>query len=205
MKKIISVLIFISCLTSHKSNAQIVQQGNFVAEGYVGFVSLGNVAWKKYAEDNAYDVEAKFITPYGLRIEYAFVDRISAGLEYNYNYRELSWKKDDTTSVAPLVIAPFKYSIIQKIHRFMPRITAHFGDEKLEFFVGIGLGLRIANYKTKVTPDKPNWEFGWPGFNPFAFRASLGVKFYPMKNVGLFLEIGSPGGNLIHTGLSIKI
>lgn len=205
MKKIVSILIIIFCIACNNLNAQIVQQGNIIAEGYVGFVSLGNVAWEKYAEDNAYDVEAKFIMPYGGRIEYAFADRISAGLEYNFNYRELSWKKDDTTGVAPLVITPFKYTIIQKIHRFMPRITAHFGDEKLEFFVGIGLGLRIAKYKTEVTPDKPSWEFGWPGFNPFAFRASLGVKYYPIKNIGLFFEIGSPGGNLFHTGVSIKI
>jgi len=186
-------------------SAQTVEKGNIIIESYAGFVSLGNVAWEKYAEDNSYNVEADFQTPWGVRAEYAVHNRFSAGLEYNNTQRELSWNKDDTTGVAPLEITPFRYTIKQQIHRFMPRITAHLSNnEKLDIYIGFGLGLRIAKYDTEVTPDKPSWEFNWPGFNPVATRIAFGVKFYPVKPVGIFLEMGTPGGNLFHGGLSLK-
>ena len=185
--------------------AQAVQQGNVIVEGYAGFVSIGNKLWEKYAEDNAYNVNASFDMPWGVRAEYAFHDRFSAGIEYNYISRDLSWTKDDTTGQATLVIAPFTYTLHQKLHRFMPRITAHLSSsEKVDVYVGFALGLRIAKYETEVTPNKPNYEYKITGFNPLAVRIAFGVKFYPIKNVGLFLELGSPGGNLFHSGLSLK-
>lgn len=208
MKIRILFLLLALCLTVDRNglSAQTIEKGNIIIDGYVGFISLGNKLWEKYAEDNAYNVKAKFDTPWGGRVEYAFHDRFSGGLEFNYIYRELSWQKDDTTGVAPLVITPFKYTLKQKLYRFMPRITAHLSQsEKVDVYIGLGLGLRIAKYETEVEPDKPSWEYNLPGFNPLAVRLAFGIKFYPIKNFGLFMEMGSPGGNLIHAGVSIKI
>ncbi len=203
MKKILLALTLVFTMGVSKNlNAQALEQGNSAVDVYYGFVSLGKALWLELGGDGA---TAKYFGAIGGRYEYMTSDKMGVGLEFNYTDMALDWSdtySDSTTT--PPTTSTYTYSMKRTIIRVMPRFNIHFGgSEDFDAYFGVAVGYRSA--KTTYEDNNPNnIDETFEGLSPLAMRLALGGRYYFTDNIGIHMEFGIGGGNMLHGGLSFK-
>jgi opacity protein-like surface antigen len=195
----IALILFGSAIAQEtEKKEKCVRQGRFLIDAYYGlpFLSL---------KDNLYRVHDGFVlytsiknlNHTGAEVEYMIVDFIGLGLEYTRATINASYTINNADN--------YNVTIIKQ--RFLFKFTGHFlTTKRLDPYGGIGFGIRRANISSTNSADENN--VSRLNFNentlPFTLRAAVGIHYYPIKNIGLGLEVGA-GGPIVQAGISIKI
>lgn len=130
------------------------------------------------------DVVHRNVGPIYLKFEHAMDDHIGLGLHvayatnewtYNYQYDSTSYKGRSHRST---------YSILA-------RFNYHIGsDEKLDPYVGFGLGYRDA--KWTIEDDGPeDSDVEIRSLFPFGMDMTFGLRYFFSPNIGLYAEVGA--------------
>ncbi|MEO6583329.1 MAG: outer membrane beta-barrel protein [Ferruginibacter sp.] len=194
--KIIFVVIAFN-LAAFKSIAQdnrAFEKGNsIISLGY----GVGNI-WKKFLEDavnyppGTYKVSNQ--GTYTIIYEYAFTDKISAGVATGYS--RVTGRFNTIVNGTEL-----KFSETLTNFLLLARANYHIGKIKnFDPYIGGGLGYYHFSYYN----DNPSLiNSKTPG--AFGYSAQLGMHYYFSDHVGSFLEVGYVGGSLVQFGISLKL
>ncbi|MEO6669277.1 MAG: outer membrane beta-barrel protein [Ferruginibacter sp.] len=188
MKKIISVSIVLMLTASLDVMAQPTgtayeKNSSNISLGY-GFVNV----WGRFLERSItlpeYQVKSQFF--FTLVYEYALLNRVSAGLSASY-----SRVRGEAS----------RYQLLDQITIFsvLARANYHvFKSSKFDPYFGGGIGINNSQYRNlnrSVIPvDKV------PSL--LDFSAQLGLKYFPVKHLGFYMEAGYVGGAILHLGVT---
>jgi hypothetical protein len=219
MKKILCIAIaFISLnakAQSKKSSSGVsaVKKGNVIIDGYYGFPNLYKTLYKALFNeankngDLGTNVKVIGIGPVGGNAQYLIEDKIGLLLDVNYMDFGVRWEDNFTGNNTN---KSYFYDIKVSLIRAMVGGEYHFGaSEKLDAFAGAKIGVTIGGVKFKT--DDPaftitNYAFGsYKRGVGVASRLYAGIRYFPIKPIGLFLEGGIMGGGIVRGGISIKI
>ena len=206
MKKIKSTIIALAAIIFGATNlqAQAVEEGNIVVEGYYGFPNLYSAVFKTtYANSGqAVGLEIGGIGPVGARVEYLLTDKIGLGLDLGYNNTKIQYQEVGVNSAGNDVIYNYDFKT-QKIGA-MVFMNYHFLDnDKVDFFgtFGVGYGNRTFTFES----TDPNYTAASiSSLIPVASRIGIGLRYFFTDNLGANLGLGFGQGGLVNAGISVK-
>ena len=214
MKKVIfTALAALTMILGTQSNASAqVEQGNFIIDPYVGAPTI-NIWWKNLVDLSG--TSATTIGPpigFGGRMSYLVSDNFGIGLDFNYvksgyQYSDICYScgdYDTLTGTYPDVEQTYRFE--SNVMRIMVRMDYHFVQtENLDVYLGVAAGYKYAK-RTGYLDGQVDASVGWSGaLIPVATRAAIGMRYYFIPNLGLHLELGVGGGQVIQGGVSVKI
>lgn len=191
-------LLILLCLISASANSQKLSEGDQIVDAYYGVGIVSETVIRAITDNSS--VKLSTIGPFGVRYEHLLHKNFSIGVDGNYSTNLISWTDNDS------IISSFvsTYELTRKITRIMPRVNAHYCPNKsTDLFVGLSAGYRHVKYSIS-TNDPLFDEASLPGVNPFAFRMSIGGRYFINKFIGLNAELGLGGGSIICGGISFK-
>lgn len=196
------LMIYLCLVTSHKSNAQIVERGNVFIDGYYSFPNLysGFLLFSFKASNSGYEsnLKSESMGPLGLRGEYMLTDKIGLGVDLGINSSSISY--DIAFQNGEVV---YKYKIkTQKIGTLVS-FNYHFVVDAFDmyFVTGIGYGSRSFIY----TSTDPNYSFQTKkSLIPVVLKIGIGMRYFFTENIGANLALGLGQGGILSTGISVK-
>lgn len=184
-----------------KKKEKCVRQGRFLIDAYYGLPFLQKDYLYRVHDSYVEYTSIRNLNHIGAEVEYMIGDFIGLGLEYtratiNGNYK---------VPYSPIANENHNVAIIKQ--RFLFKFTGHFlTTKRLDPYGGIGFGISRVSISSDNYADQNN--VSRQNFNantlPFALRVGVGVHYYPIKNLGLGIEVGA-GGPIVQGGISIKI
>lgn len=216
LKKIslgVTVLLAFMIACPKTSNAQCLEEGNIIIDGYYGFPNLYTSVFKTaYANANEgatqVGLKIKGLGPVGLRGEYLVSEKVGVGIDIGMNntsisYNETSDHLNSTTGLYETKTYNYKFST-QKIG-VMGTFNYHFvNKDKVDAYFVFGAGYGNRSYKfTSTDPDYVTASV--KGIIPVAMRVGVGMRYFFTKNIGANLGLGFGQGGIINAGLSFKI
>lgn len=151
------------------------------------------------------------------RAEYGLNSKLGAGVSFAYwqmtiGVKDNYFSNNPATGVYQNYVDDFKFNL--SALAIGARLNYHFvnsenRESKIDPYIGASLGLTSyrlnfsfqSNYAGKV---QPNATIGLKsGFGAY-FGATLGLRYYPVKPVGLNFEVGYDKGALLFAGLIFK-
>jgi hypothetical protein len=200
---------------SKKSSAEgsAVKKGNVIIDGYYSFPNLYKGFYKivfnnaNQNGDLGTNVSVTGIGPFGGNAQYLIEDKIGLLLDVNYMDFGVRWEDNISgTNNGKNYFYDMKINLI----RAMVGGEYHFGsNEKLDAFAGAKIGVTIGGAKFKS--DDPAFQISNYAFGSYkrgvgvASRLYAGIRYFPIKPLGLFVEGGFMGGGIVRGGISIKI
>jgi opacity protein-like surface antigen len=190
----------ILCFWALGMQAQVVQKGTVLIDGYLGFPNLYKTVLQNNYGEGGNNLKVGGIGPLGGRIEYLIADKIGVGLDLNYSSASLTY-----TELNSVNGTLYDYKIGRSIFRAMPRFNFHFGNsDSFDGYAGVGSGYRSVNWTFESNDPFYNDE-SIGGLIPVAFRIFVGGRYFFTDLLGIHMEFGLGGGALMQGGLSLKL
>lgn len=184
--------------------AQVVEQGDFIIDGYYGFPNLMTGLLRTVAQNtntNLFDLKVTGVGPFGGRLSYMATENLGVGLEVYY--AKSGFEYSDTLISGNGT--RYFYRLTNPRPRFLARVDYHFNiAEKVDMYAAAGLGFSAASYKFETNdPTFDINQYSTRTLVPVAYRIAFGTKFYFVKFLGAGIEVAM-GGPLVTVGLSGK-
>ena len=196
MRKLILVFVGAIALSTSNVSAQVVKEGNIIADLYYGWPNLYNKVFLALVTSDGEDnLSSGGIGPVGIRGEYMLADKIGLGFDLAYSNARVKYEVNNyeekfaTTKIGAMVT--FNYHFID--------------NDALDFYGMIGAGYK--NRSFKYTSNNPNsvddFDFG-ATLIPVAFRLGVGLRYFFTDNIGLNMAVGFGHSGIINGGVSFK-
>ena len=207
MKKLILPLVSLTMfLAPVKSNAQSLEAGTIIVDGYYGFGNLYNSVFKALASASGSNVTTSSMGPLGIKGEYLLSSKVGFGLDLGYSSAKLSYTETYTDYDANFnaVIKSYDYSLKTAKVGAMVTFNYHFVEsDKFDAYFTTGLGYGNRTFKetstySGYTPAKINSVF------PIASRIGFGMRYFFTQNIGANLGLGLGQGGLVNVGITGK-
>jgi len=189
--------------------AQNIKKGSLIIEPYLGGPNFGFILGK--AVQNEIDNRTNTghfstdsgIGPNGIRGEYLVTNRISIGFDYIFN--EVNGSGHVDTTLNNSIEVNYTIDVKSTRHRFLLKANYHFiTKDYINFYGGVGIGYNqrhvIINTNIPYFENQNVRGSIWP----VAARMELGLTYYPIKPIGINIELGL-GGPLISAGIVFKL
>lgn len=211
MKKLILPLVALTMmLAPTKSNAQAIEEGKVIVDGYYGFGNLYNAVFKALASSSGSNVTTGFMGPLGVRGEYLISDKVGFGLDLGYSSAKLTYDDVYTESSFDAnfnyvtTSTPYTSTLSTAKVGVMVTFNYHFVESDnfdAYFMTGLGYGNRTfkeTSTYSGYTPITVSSTF------PVASRIGVGMRYFFTENIGANLGLGLGQGGLVNAGISAK-
>lgn len=211
-----STIIFSNNSINAQSNKddddKCVKKGTIIADAYYGYPYVLGKYIKEIAKESSTDTYNSItnMNHLGGRAEYMITDVIGLGAEYTYaaifgSYSETKSIYNNNSGVYVNQTNTYHVSIIKQ--RFLAKFNAHFGTSKfLDPYATAGVGYKQSIIKSDNPDDQESVDElnrSFLNLLPVAFRVGIGLRYYPIKYVGIGVEAGV-GGPIVQGGVSFK-
>jgi len=207
------VLLILMTFGINSTYSQNIKKGSLLIEPYAGGPNFGFIFGKVVQREidnrtNSSTSSGSFsidsgVGPNGIRGEYLITDKFSIGFDYIYN--EVNGNGYVDTTVNNILEIKYKIDVKSARHRFLIKVNYHFiSNDYIDFYGGTGIGYNHRNIE--ITTNIPYFESKniSGAISPIAARMELGLTYYPIKPIGINIELGL-GGPLISAGIVLKI
>jgi len=210
MKKTLLTFVAFSMLgLTSQVEAQVVEQGKVIVDGYYGFPNLYSSIFKTAYANSGTEVNLKIgsMGPVGIRGEYLISNKIGFGLDLGMNSTTLTYSEptqvyNSTTDTYTTMNYDYTFKT-QKIGAIVT-FNYHFieNDNFDAYFVfGAGYGNRTFDFKST---DPSYSSSSIKGLIPVASKIGFGMRYFFTENIGANLAVGAGQGGLVNIGLSAK-
>lgn len=219
LTKKILVLVFASAFTHSSINAQdkkdddddkCVKKGTIIADTYYGYPYMFGKYVQGIADASATGISTTNLNHLGGRAEFMITDVIGIGAEYTYAAVFYKYSETETvyqSSTGTYVDKTNTYNVSITKQRFLAKFNAHFGTSKfLDPYATAGVGYKQSIIKSDNPDDQEavdDLNSSFLNLLPVAFRVGIGLRYYPIKYVGIGVEAGV-GGPIVQGGLTFK-
>lgn len=199
---------FANISTVNKANAQAVEQGSVIIDGFYGWPNLTTGILQSFYADGTFteNVKVGSIGPLGGRFEYLLSDNLGIGVDFIYAMSSVSWTEDieeynwdnDT-----YYTTTYNYEVSNQRIRIVPNLKYHFSQsDNVDFYGVFGIGYKSSTLN--FTSDDLDWNHSVGiSLSPVAFRMAVGTRFFFTPNIGMNMELGI-GSALATGGISVK-
>ncbi len=123
------------------------------------------------------------------KLEYHLTKHIGVVLNATYNYTNPYWFNKAPTFAGPWKDAEYGARIKELSGTI--RANYHFMNRKhWNMYAGLGIGTGYIEAKTYTLADYGGFESTNVYDSPIMTEATFGVRYFPIKNVGIFSEVG---------------
>ena len=160
-------------------------KGKIIFSAGYGFPNLGKAIMTALIAEGS-NVKATGLGPLHIKGEYALSDGVGLGISANYVSFGATWNSYDETGNIT-----YNNDFSRSSLSILARINFHFStSESLDPYFGVGAGYRQATWK--FTTNDPNNvdNIKAPGFSPFGFETTIGLRYYFTPEFGLYTELG---------------
>ena len=214
MKKlIVAILLFIGCYSN--TNAQTIQKGDVLIDGYHGLINLYSTAYIPLfvVESPENIITNKSTGPIGFRIERMETEKFGLGLDVAYNASEVTYTSDynyydnsfassgiDTTT-GKKYINTYKSNKIGALLSF----NFHFvTTDKLDAYMSLGIG--YGNRKIQESSTDPTViSSNRTSLLPISEKFGLGIRYFFTPKIGGNFAFNLGQGGLLNFGLTMKL
>lgn len=216
MKKSIysALAVFTMLFGAQFTTSAQVEEGSFLIDPYIGAPTI-NIWWENVVDLTGSENIRTIGGPlgYGGRMSYMVADNFGIGLDVNfvksgYEYENIcegcGSQYDTVTMSYNDIVSTYRFE--SNVLRVMLRMDYHFVQtENLDVYFGAAAGYKYAK-RVGYIDGQEDASVGITGaFIPVAIRAAIGMRYYFIPNLGLHLELGGGGGQIIEGGISVKI
>lgn len=204
MKKIkLIVLGLVAFCSVNQANAQALEQGNILIEGYYGFPNLYTAVFRTAYANSGQEIDLKIggIGPLGGRFEYMVSDNIGLGLDIGFNNSKVTYSEFDSFDNKT-----YDYRFSTNKLGIMITFNYHFGfmpdNMDLAVTAGAGYGSRKFNFEStdpNYTPET------FTSLIPVAARIGANYRVFFTDNLGVNLGLGLGQGGLVTAGLTFRL
>lgn len=198
------IIILLLVLISQNINGQ-KNKGGLVLNAGAGVSMFGIFGSLSFSLKDEFTVESKSTTAFVGSLDYAFENKFSIGL--GGGYQSVSQTISDYT-YTDLNGIDQKGSFSYNLERLNvgARLLFHFGQGKVDAYIGIKPGVNILTLDTQVNEDIPNPSWLKVSGSAFALQfVPIGMRGYFTDNIGFFMELGVGAPTFISGGLSIGL
>jgi len=199
----VMMIITINCISQVTENSQ-QQKKEIIVDFYTAGPNVTLFLFKLASTVVASDVklDIKGTPMVGARFGYTYEENITFGADFNYRSSSVGF-----THVEAETMALYNYNIKYAEYRASLRAEYHMkqGNEKLDLYFPASLGIRYINTKYKTNHPLGDFPFEVESFGLFSTRIGVGLRYYPVHNLGINTEIGIGGGSIFQFGLSVRI
>lgn len=189
MKKTI-ILLIISIIVVNTQAQSGVENPHYISVG-AGAPNMAVSFFNIYDSKKNFQVEGK--GPYHFKYEYKFTNILGFGLNVNNASYRITYT-DDYFDTSKGIVMPNNITISNNNTAFNLRGNLHFINiEKNEFidvYWGFGIGLKFGGLKVSSSYQGANPSIKLPNISKIGLESTLGVRFMPIKNIGIYAEIG---------------
>jgi hypothetical protein len=208
-KTLLTFVAFFTLGLTSQVEAQVVEQGKVIVDGYYGFPNLYSSIFKTAYANSGNELNLKIgsMGPVGIRGEYLISNKIGFGLDLGMNstiltYSEPTQVYNSTTDTYTTMNYDYTFKT-QKIGAIVT-FNYHFieNDNFDAYFVfGAGYGNRTYDFKST---DPTYTSSSVKGLIPVAAKIGFGMRYFFTENIGANLAVGAGQGGLVNIGLSAK-
>lgn len=197
MKCFICSLVFI--FFTHSVYSQEIQNGSTInkikkARRAKFVISMGYGApsiLRKFLTINTKKTEFNIrgSGPYILKAEYVFHKNISIGFNATYNYSNVNWLEDGALPQGGWT----KYEYGVNVNEISVNIRANYhywNRKKWDGYVGLGGGYGYIDAATYTKAPRVTFNSYYRFPNPISLECTAGLRYFIIKNVGLYTELG---------------
>jgi len=204
MKKLILLTTCILLIGTYAKGQAFEKGKNYFSVG-IGTGNFSQAFIRAAVEGSAENVKFIGTGPLFVKYERGVEEKIGFGINIAYMSNAVNYQETNTDSV------PYNYDAKLKCTTFsvLARVNFHLGDhEKLDPYIGIGLGYRSVNWSYTDNDRNSNTnaaDLGFDAFPSFPLGADLtfGLRYLFTQNIGLYSEVGMAKG-VIQGGLQFK-
>ncbi len=196
MKKLILPLVALTImLAPNKSNAQALEAGKIIVDGYYGFPNLFTTVFEN-AYSNASGTGLTFGSegPLGIRAEYLISDKVGFGIDLGMNSSSIYYSENT-----------YDYTFKTRKIGAMVTFNYHFVEsDKFDVYFVTGAG--YGNRTFKITSTEPEYTEPTMDFNlvPVSAKIGVGLRYFFTEQIGFNLGLGIGQGGLVNVGISAK-
>jgi hypothetical protein len=184
-------------LKSPTSLPTMPEEGNMVFSIGYGVPNLTKSLYSAYDSYTNFSVTG--IGPLHFKFEYFLSESFGVGLVVNYVNTSATWKDENFAGI--LYKTTYNYSSLA----FNMRFNWHFyTNDHFDIYGGSGIGYRVNKYE--YIDEDPNGLTDWsrPSFFPLGFELTVGMRYFFMENIGVYMEVGA-AKSILQFGVAIKI
>ena len=195
-----ATILSLSILNISTSQAQSVEKGDIIIDGFYGTPNLVTSVLKGLLIDGTISntVTIKSMGPFGGRAEILLTDNVGLGVDVIYASSSVSWE-----SVSDFDSLTYNYKVSNPRLRIVPRVSYHFSQNPNFDVYGV-FGIGYKDSKLEFESLDVNWipSIDFP-LSPVAFRLGFGARYFITPNFALNAEAGL-GSALFTGGISVK-
>ncbi len=189
---------------TNENSGSSFEQGNLIFSAGYGFGNFAqtilNFALDAYP--NKVNVKTNLYGPIFFKGEYAITNAIGVGINFATITNKASFTFSDTLNNQP---QNFTATLRRPNTSFLAHVNYHFvRSSKFDVYAGMGLGLRLGSFKFSSDYKYFNRKFSIPYSYPVGFEITVGARYYPIPNLGIYSEFGAAKG-IIQFGIVGKI
>lgn len=217
-----NTIVLIFCLIAYLAKAQSFEKGEITINGNVGGplipVAAAKTGLKLYytsTNDRKFEVDITNTPALNSRIEYGISEEVSLGLSvaywkinalvketYSLNVNNIATAQLDEINLGVSALAigvrgNYHFNTSNKESKIDPYIGGAIGFTNYDFSIGF-----TSSVEGKSLPQE-TFKFK-AGGGPY-FATTFGLRYYPIKYIGLNTEIGWDRGALFFAGIIFKI
>jgi opacity protein-like surface antigen len=165
-----------------------IRKGNVTASVAYGFPSIVRTFLK--FKTNRDKIQIFGFGPLMIKADYMLAQRWSVGINFAYNFSRISWM-DGGYDPSIQAIRDYEYGIEMEELSASLRGNYHFyQNKKIDAYAGCGFGYGRVTLGTYTEAPLNQWSAGYSIPKPFGVEATVGMRYYPLKNLGFFAEAG---------------
>ena|ERR1051326_1587758 len=188
----------VKLLTKADKGGDAFHQGAFVVSAGYGFPNLWKSVVNLFIGSNATNITATGMGPLHFRAEYGISNGVGLAASINYMSFGAKWTTNDSAGVGI-----YQNKLSSSSLSVLARLNFHFSvTDQLDPYFGIGAGYKNRTWKYTTT-DPAYANKSAPGFSPFGFEMTIGMRYYITDAIGIYTEIGI-AKSVIQAGLAAK-
>jgi outer membrane protein W len=181
-------MLFANHMQAQDKTPLSIHKGNFTASIAYGVPSIIRTFLK--LKTNRDKITIVGFGPLMFKADYMFLNKWSIGLNGAYNFSRISWM-DGGYDTALHHIRDYEYGIEAEEISASLRGNYHFKrTKKIDAYVGLGLGYGRVTLGTYTLAPVNQFSVGYRIPRPLAFEGTVGCRYYFIKHMALFVDLG---------------
>ncbi|MBK7586867.1 MAG: hypothetical protein IPI22_00250 [Bacteroidetes bacterium] len=148
-------------------------------------------AYLKYKKTDAgYDYKVSGVGPLIAKTEFMISNKFGVGINASFSQSKISWLADDYDTVQQ-AYRKFEFGIKAYEISGTVRGNYHFWKRKnIDSYAGLGIGYGLIHMWSYTFAHTTRFGIVYDFPPPISLECTWGIKYFPLKNLGIFTELG---------------
>lgn len=202
MKTFYFTILFLLFCTYNTKLSFCQKKNKQIEEKQITSLNKGNVVYSlgmavpsiireylKYKTDRD-QIVIKGTGPFLIKSELMLSNRVGVSLNGSYTWAQISWQ-DDGYDTIQNIYRKFEFGVRAYEISGIVRGNYHYWKrKKIDSYVGLGVGYALINMSSYTKAHTTKFKIVYDFPPPLSFECTWGLRYFPLKNLGIYTEVG---------------